>query len=102
MQADTTAEIDSRFSAPEAGPTPWSAAEHVLEHAELYWLTAVRAGVHIADASDVGWGGGEVVAWESSDRDVGIDRATYFERCWPNSKMTAAFDYQRLFEATTR
>jgi ketosteroid isomerase-like protein len=55
-------------------------------------------------------------AWESGDRevveqllsddftfsappDVGIDRATYFERCWPNSKMTAAFDYQRLFEA---
>jgi len=30
---------------------------------------------------------------------VGIDRATYFERCCPNSKMTAAFDYQRLFEA---
>jgi ketosteroid isomerase-like protein len=55
-------------------------------------------------------------AWESGDRglveqllthdfifsappDVGIDRATYFERCWPNSGSTEAFDYRRLFEA---
>jgi general stress protein 26 len=43
MKSDPTAEFDSRFSAPEAGPTPWSAAKHVLEHAELYWLTTVRA-----------------------------------------------------------
>jgi ketosteroid isomerase-like protein len=55
-------------------------------------------------------------AWESGDRDVaeqllgddftfsappdvGINHATYFERCWPNSTTTAAFDYQRLIEA---
>ena len=37
------AEIDSRFSDPEARPTPWSDAAQVLEHAELYWLTTVRA-----------------------------------------------------------
>jgi general stress protein 26 len=43
MKSDPTAEIDSRFSDPEAGPTRWSDAEHVLEHAELYWLTTVRA-----------------------------------------------------------
>ena len=43
MKSDPTAEIDSRFSEPEAGPTPWSDAEHVLDHAELYWLTTVRA-----------------------------------------------------------
>jgi hypothetical protein len=30
---------------------------------------------------------------------VGIDRATYFERCWPNSQTTAKFEYVRLFEA---
>jgi hypothetical protein len=42
MKSDPTAEIDSRFSDPEAGPTPWSHAKHVLEHAELYWLTTVR------------------------------------------------------------
>jgi general stress protein 26 len=40
---DPSAKIDSRFSDPEAGPTPWSDAAHVLEHAELYWLTTVRA-----------------------------------------------------------
>jgi len=43
MKSDPTGEIDSRFSDPEAGPTPWSDAKHVLDHAELYWLTTVRA-----------------------------------------------------------
>jgi pyridoxamine 5'-phosphate oxidase-like protein len=43
MTPDPAAAIDTRFSDPEAGPTPWSAAAHVLEHAELYWLTTVRA-----------------------------------------------------------
>ena len=43
MSSPPTARFDSRFSDPEAGPTPWSDAEHVLEHAELYWLTTVRA-----------------------------------------------------------
>lgn len=38
-----TTQIDSRFSHPEAGPTPWSDAAQVLETAELYWLTTVRA-----------------------------------------------------------
>jgi general stress protein 26 len=35
--------IDQRFSDPEAGPTDWSDAKRVLESAELYWLTTVRA-----------------------------------------------------------
>ena len=35
----------------------------------------------------------------SAPPDVGIDRATYFERCWPNSETTKSFDYERLFEA---
>jgi general stress protein 26 len=43
MQPDPAANIDSRFSDPEAGPTAWADAAHVLEHAELYWLTTVRA-----------------------------------------------------------
>jgi general stress protein 26 len=43
MNADPTAEFDSRFSDPSAGPTPWSDVAQVLEHAELYWLTTVRA-----------------------------------------------------------
>jgi general stress protein 26 len=40
---DPTAAIDRRFSDPEADSTPWPDALHVLEHAELYWLTTVRA-----------------------------------------------------------
>jgi ketosteroid isomerase-like protein len=35
----------------------------------------------------------------SAPPDVGIDRTTYFERCWPNSQMIEAYEYPRLFEA---
>ena len=34
----------------------------------------------------------------SAPPDVGIDRATYFERCWPNAGHVATFDYVRLRE----
>jgi general stress protein 26 len=43
MKSGPTPEIDSRFSDPEAGPTPWPDAKAVLERAELYWLTTVRS-----------------------------------------------------------
>jgi hypothetical protein len=33
-----------------------------------------------------------------SPPDPGIDRAAYFERCWPNSGSLAAFDFVRLLE----
>jgi ketosteroid isomerase-like protein len=33
-----------------------------------------------------------------SPYDDGIDRATYFERCWPNHETTAAFEFKRLRE----
>jgi hypothetical protein len=33
-----------------------------------------------------------------SPADVGIDRARYFERCWPNAGHIEAFDVVRLFE----
>src|SRR5918997_3503405 len=35
--------IDARFSDPAAGPTSWPDAARVLEEAELYWLSTVRA-----------------------------------------------------------
>jgi ketosteroid isomerase-like protein len=34
----------------------------------------------------------------SAPPDVGIDRATYFERCWPNAGNIAAFEFERLVE----
>jgi ketosteroid isomerase-like protein len=34
----------------------------------------------------------------SSPADVGIDRARYFERCWPNSDSIADFQFTRLIE----
>jgi ketosteroid isomerase-like protein len=34
----------------------------------------------------------------TSPYDDAIDRATYFERCWPNSQRIKAFDVERIFE----
>ena len=34
----------------------------------------------------------------SAPPDVGIDRARYFERCWPNAGNVTAFDLVRLAE----
>ena len=34
-----------------------------------------------------------------SPADVGIDRATYFERCWPNAELIEAFEFKRLIES---
>jgi ketosteroid isomerase-like protein len=34
-----------------------------------------------------------------SPPDPGIDRATYFERCWPNAELIEAFEYKRLIES---
>jgi ketosteroid isomerase-like protein len=33
-----------------------------------------------------------------SPADPGIDRATYFERCWPNNEHLRAFEFVRLHE----
>lgn len=34
-----------------------------------------------------------------SPYDVGIDRAAYFERCWPNSDTLVSFSFARVVEA---
>jgi ketosteroid isomerase-like protein len=34
-----------------------------------------------------------------SPPDPGIDRATYFERCWPNSELIESFEFVRIVEA---
>ena len=34
-----------------------------------------------------------------SPPDPGIDRATYFERCWPNSELIESFEFKRLLDA---
>jgi ketosteroid isomerase-like protein len=34
-----------------------------------------------------------------SHPDPGIDRAMYFERCWPNAGLIKAFEFVRLVEA---
>jgi uncharacterized pyridoxamine 5'-phosphate oxidase family protein len=42
MNANPTGQLDTRFSDPDAAPTPWSVTTEVLERAELYWITTVR------------------------------------------------------------
>jgi general stress protein 26 len=37
------AEIDGRFSSPEATARPWPEAEQVIDAAEIFWLSTVRA-----------------------------------------------------------
>jgi ketosteroid isomerase-like protein len=34
-----------------------------------------------------------------SPYDVGLDRAGYFERCWPNSATLSSFAFERVIEA---
>jgi ketosteroid isomerase-like protein len=34
-----------------------------------------------------------------SPADVGIDRARYFERCWPNAELIDTFEFKRLVES---
>jgi ketosteroid isomerase-like protein len=34
-----------------------------------------------------------------SPADVGIDRAAYFERCWPNTELIESFQFKRLVES---
>ncbi|MGW0801660.1 pyridoxamine 5'-phosphate oxidase family protein [Nonomuraea sp. NPDC002799] len=39
---EPTAELDARFSADDARPTPWAEARDQLEGAQTYWLSTVR------------------------------------------------------------
>ena len=34
----------------------------------------------------------------TSPYDDAIDKATYFERCWPNNELFKTFDIERIFE----
>jgi ketosteroid isomerase-like protein len=34
-----------------------------------------------------------------SPLDVGIDRASYFERCWPNAELIESFEFKRLIQS---
>jgi hypothetical protein len=40
---DPTPELDFRFGAPDAVPTPWPVARAAIAEAELFWISTVRA-----------------------------------------------------------
>ena len=40
---EPVAEQDLRFGDPDAPPTPWAEAQRVLDTAELFWISTVRA-----------------------------------------------------------
>src|SRR3954464_14515176 len=54
-----TGQIDDRFSSPAAAAPAWESVEALLERAELYWLTTVRADgrPHVTPLIGVGWDG---------------------------------------------
>ncbi|MBB4934024.1 general stress protein 26 [Lipingzhangella halophila] len=39
---DPVAELDERFSEPDAAPPPWSEVVHILSRSEMFWLSTVR------------------------------------------------------------
>jgi general stress protein 26 len=39
---EPVAELDARFSAPEAQVTPWAEVRRLIEQAELFWISTVR------------------------------------------------------------
>lgn len=41
-ETEPTAELDVRFGAPDAVPTPWPEVRRVLDEAELFWISTVR------------------------------------------------------------
>jgi hypothetical protein len=41
-EREPIAELDPRFSSPDAAPTPWAAAKRRLEESEIFWLSTVR------------------------------------------------------------
>src|SRR3954464_14569862 len=61
MTPDPTAELDRRFSDPQRGAPPWPDVAHLLESAELYWLTTVRADGRPHVTPLIGVAEGEVV-----------------------------------------
>src|SRR5947199_7926975 len=40
---EVVAELDARYSAPNAAATPWADVRAMLENAELFWISTVRA-----------------------------------------------------------
>jgi general stress protein 26 len=43
MTTEPVTQLDARFSAPGAEPTPWAETQRILQTAQLAWITTVRA-----------------------------------------------------------
>lgn len=43
FERNPVAELDARFSSPDATPRPWSDVLDVIEAAEIFWLSTVRS-----------------------------------------------------------
>jgi nitroimidazol reductase NimA-like FMN-containing flavoprotein (pyridoxamine 5'-phosphate oxidase superfamily) len=43
MATEPIAQLDTRFSAPDAIPTRWADVRRAIEEAELFWISTVRA-----------------------------------------------------------
>jgi general stress protein 26 len=75
-QPEPRAEIDQRFSDPDAAATPWEAVERVLDEAELFWISTVRrdARPHVAPLPAV-WDGGALHFCTGAGEQKGLNLA---------------------------
>src|SRR5215212_11286598 len=76
-------------STSEGGDVAESQRVRVARDAYLAYVTGDRSAVEAVLADDFVF---------YSPPDPGIDRATYFERCWPNSEHIESFDFKNLVE----
>jgi ketosteroid isomerase-like protein len=74
---------------PQPDETPTSAADRAAVVREVYgaYASGDRSALARHLAPDFTF---------YSPADVGIDLETYYERCWPNAELIAAFEFTRL------
>jgi nitroimidazol reductase NimA-like FMN-containing flavoprotein (pyridoxamine 5'-phosphate oxidase superfamily) len=76
--ADPVTELDSRFSGPGAGVTPWEEVRRALHEAELFWISTVRADgrPHVTPLTAV-WQDGTLCFCTGAAEQKGVNLARY-------------------------
>src|SRR2546423_15702663 len=68
------AELDARFSDPNASATPWERVEHTIDGAELFWISTVRSDgrPHVTPLPAV-WVGGSLYFCTGAEGQKGVN-----------------------------
>src|SRR2546430_15445290 len=74
--AKPTAELDARFSDPNASATPWERVERVIDGAELFWISTVRSDgrPHVTPLPAV-WADGSLYFCTGGEEQKGVNLA---------------------------